>query len=107
MVVLMATIPVRLKIDAARVVEALQEAGEKLEGVEGGVVLDFSSVPRIDTSALRAMEEFVDIADQKGIKVGLRGISVNVYKVLKLVRLASRFSFVTDTRNGLATMCRQ
>lgn len=90
----MATIPVWLKIDEARVVEALQGAGEKLESVEGEVVLDFSSVRRIDTSALRAMDEFVDIAEQKGIKVGLRGVSVDVYKVLKLVRLASRFSFV-------------
>lgn len=90
----MAMIAVWLKIDEARVVGALQEAGEKLEGVEGEVVLDFSSVPRIDSSAIRAMDEFVDIADRKGIKIGLHGLGVDVYKVLKLVRLASRFSFV-------------
>ena len=94
MVARMAMIAVWLKIDEARVVAALQEAGEKLESAEGEVVLDFSSVRQVDTNSLRAMKEFVDIADQKAIKAGLRGVSVDVYKVLKLVRLTSRFSFV-------------
>ena len=40
------------------------------------------------------MEEFAGIADEKGVKVALRGVNVHVYKVLKLVKLASRFSFV-------------
>jgi len=95
MVVRMAMIAVWLKIDEERVVQALQEAGEKLDSVEGEVVLDFSSVRRIDPSALRAMEEFAGIADDKGVKVVLRGVNVGVYKVLKLVKLASRFSFVS------------
>jgi anti-anti-sigma regulatory factor len=80
-------------IDEERVVQALLEVRGKLDGVEGGVVLDFSSVRRIDSSALRVMEEFAGIADGKGVKVQLYGISVDVYKVLKLVKLASRFSF--------------
>ena len=50
----MAMIAVWLKIDEERVVQALQEAGEKLDSVEGEVTLDFSSVRRIDPSALRA-----------------------------------------------------
>ena len=95
MVARMAMIAVWLKIDEERVVQALQEAGEKLDRVEGEVVLDFSSVRRIDASALRAMEEFVGIADDKGVNVALRGVNVGVYKVLKLVKLASRFSFVS------------
>jgi anti-anti-sigma regulatory factor len=95
MVARMAMIAVWLKIDEERVVQALQEAGEKLDRVEGEVVLDFSSVRRIDASAIRAMEEFVGIADDKGVKVALRGVNVGVYKVLKLVKLASRFSFVS------------
>jgi anti-anti-sigma regulatory factor len=94
MVVLMAMIAVWLKIDEERVVPALQEAGEKLDSVEGEMVLDFSSVYRIDPSALRAMEGFVGIADNKGVKIVLRGVNVDVYKVLKLVKLARRFSFV-------------
>jgi anti-anti-sigma regulatory factor len=90
----MAVIAVWLKIDEERVVQALQEAEERLDSVEGELALDFSSVRRIDSNALRAMEEFADIADTNGVKVVLRGVDVSVYKVLKLVNLASRFSFV-------------
>ncbi len=88
-------IAVWVKIDEERVVQALQEAEEKLDSVEGEVALDFSSVRRIDPAALGALEVFVDIADDKGVKVLLRGVNVGVYKVLKLVKLASRFSFVS------------
>ena len=90
----MAMIAVFLKIDEERVVQALQEAGENLDGTQGEVVLDFSSVRRIDSSALEAMEDFAGIADEKGVKVVLRGVNVDVYKVLKLVKLTRRFSFV-------------
>ena len=90
----MAMIAVWLKIDEERIVQALQEAGEKLDSVEGEVALDFSSVRRIDPRAIRALEELAGIADDKGVKVVLRGVNVGVYKVLKLVKLGSRFSFV-------------
>ena len=66
-----------------------------LDSAEGDVVLDFSSVRRIDPSALRAMEELAGIADDKAVKVVLRGVNVDIYKVLKLVKLTSRFSFLT------------
>ncbi|MGD0508394.1 MAG: STAS domain-containing protein [Terriglobales bacterium] len=91
----MAMIAVWLKIDEDRVVQALQEVGEKLDSVGDEVVLDFSSVHRIDSSALRAIEEFAGMADDNGVKVVLRGVNVGVYKVLKLVKLGSRFSFVS------------
>jgi anti-anti-sigma regulatory factor len=90
----MAMIAVILNIDETRMVSALREAGEKLEDTEGEAVLDFSSVRRIDSSALRAMEELARIADEKSVKVALRGVNVDVYKVLKLVKLTRRFSFV-------------
>ena len=44
----MATIAVWLKVEEERVVQALQEASEKLDGIEGEVTLDFSAVRRID-----------------------------------------------------------
>jgi len=88
-------IAVWLKIDEKRIVQALQEAGEKLDSVESEVVLDLSSVRRIDPSAIGAMEEFAGIADDKGVKVVLRGVNVGVYKVLKLVKFGSRFWFVS------------
>jgi anti-anti-sigma regulatory factor len=90
----MAMIAVWLKIDEERVVQELQEAAEKLDNAEDEVVLDFSSVRRIDPSVLRAMEEFAGKADNQGVKVVLRGVNVDVYKVLTLVNLTSRFSFV-------------
>src|SRR5512135_2920746 len=101
MVVAMAMIAVWLKIDEERVAQALQEAGDKLDSVEGEAVLDFSFVHRVDPSALRAMEEFASRADDKGVKVVLRGVHVDVYKVLKLVKLARRFSFVSSDARSL------
>jgi anti-anti-sigma regulatory factor len=94
MAVRMAMIAVFLNIDEERVVLNLQEAGGNLDCTQGEAVLDFSSVRRIDSSALQAIEEFARIADDKAVKVVLRGVSVDVYKVLKLVKLAHRFSFV-------------
>ena len=90
----MATIAVFLNIDEERIVPALQEAGGNLDCAQGEAVLDFSSVRRIDSSGLRALEEFARIADEKAVKVVLRGVNVDVYKVLKLVKLTQRFSFL-------------
>ena len=84
----MAVITVWIKINEERVVEGLQDSAE------GEVVVDFSSVRRINPSAIRALEGFADAADGKGVKVVLRGVNVDVYKVLKLVKLGSRLSFV-------------
>jgi anti-anti-sigma regulatory factor len=84
-----------LKIDAEHLVAGLQQACENLDSAEHEVALDFSSVCRIDPSALRVMERLASIADDKSVKVVLRGVSVDVYKVLKLVKLAPRFSFLT------------
>jgi anti-anti-sigma regulatory factor len=90
----METIAMWLEIDEQNFRRALQEAGEKLASIQDEIVLDFSSVLRIDPCSLRAMEEFTSMAADKGVKVVLRGVNVGVYKVLKLVRLASRFSFL-------------
>ena len=91
----MITIPVGLDFDEQSVAHALQEARTKLDNAEGDLCLDFSSVRRIDSSALKAMEKLADIADGKAVRVVLRGVNVNIYKVLKLGKLTSRFSFLT------------
>jgi anti-anti-sigma regulatory factor len=92
-----------LVIDEQCVVPALQEAGEKLDGAVGEVVLDFVSVRRIDSSALRAIEEFASKADRKGKKVALCGVSIDIYKVLKLVKHTPRFTFAAWDRDRGAT----
>ena len=83
-----------IEIDGERVVQDLQAIRETLDTAHGDVVLDFSSVRRIDPSALRAMEELAGLANGKAVKVVLRGVNVDIYKVLKLVKLTSRFSFL-------------
>lgn len=90
----MAAIAVWTKIEEESAVEALREAGDKLDAANGDITLDFASVHQIDASMVRAMEELADRADVKGVRVALRGINVDVYKVLKLVKLSSRFVFV-------------
>ena len=92
-------IPERLELDGERVVQALQEAGASLDGADGEVVLDFSSVRRIDTSVLSEMGKLADVADAKAVRVVLRGVNIDIYKVLKLVKLAPRFSFLAEMRN--------
>ena len=90
----MATNGCLLRIDGNGVVQALQQVLERLnlETDEGELVLDFSSVRRIDPSALRALEDLAGAANGEG-RVVLSGVSVDVYKVLKLMQLAPRFSF--------------
>jgi anti-anti-sigma regulatory factor len=83
-----------LKVEEDRVAQSLQEAQATLGSTEAELVLDFSAVRRVDPSALRAMEELAGAADAKPVKVALRGVNVDVYKVLKLARLSSRFSIV-------------
>jgi len=82
------------EIDGERVLQGLQAARETLDSAQRDVVLDFSSVRRIDPNALLAMEKLAGLADGKAVKVVLRGVNVDIYKVLKLVKLTSRFSFL-------------
>jgi anti-anti-sigma regulatory factor len=89
----MATITGCVKIDRERMVDDLQEIGDCLDRADSEVVLDFSSVRRIDPSALRALESLAGIAGENGVTLELRDVSVDVYKVLKLAKLAPRFRF--------------
>ncbi len=90
----MALIAVWLKVDQDCVVQALEEARAKLDGSDGEVVIDFSSLRRVDPAALHALQELASVAEEKSVKLVLRGVNVEVYKVLKLMKLASRFSFL-------------
>jgi len=93
MVESMSTTQVFLDIEEKRVVATLQEVAEGLDESQGETVLDFSSVRRIDSKTLQALEDLARVADQKGVKIVLRGVKVDVYKVLKLVKLTQRFFF--------------
>lgn len=73
---------------------AVRDFEEKIAARDGGeVVLDFSAVRRVDASALKAVERVAGLAGEKGVKVAIRGVNVDVYKVLKLMKLTSKFRF--------------
>ncbi len=91
----MAISAVWIRIDGERVAEALQEVRGKLDSADGEVVLDFSAVRRIDSRVLHAMEELSSTASDKAARIVLRGVNVDIYKVLKLAKVAPRFSFLS------------
>ena len=73
----------------------IQEALERVTGAEHELVLDFSAVRRIDTAALAALQQLAAQARERSVTVALRGVDVDVYKVLKLLAVAGQFSFLT------------
>jgi len=91
----MATISEWIKVDGEHVARELQESCETLHAANGEVVLDLSAVRRIDPAAISGFDKLAARADEKGVKVVLRGVNVEIYKVLKLVKLAPRFSFIS------------
>jgi anti-anti-sigma regulatory factor len=88
------TIAVLRKVDNESVASILREVEKSLKRAQGELVIDFSSVARLDGVALSSLAEFASKADTASVKVVLRGVNVDVFKVLVLMKLNSRFSFV-------------
>jgi len=84
---------VLLKVDPERVADSLLELQAQIAAGNVESVLDFSSVSRIDAKAVQSLEALAGLADAKAARIELRGVNVEIYKVLKLVKLAPRFSF--------------
>lgn len=98
----MASIAGWVRIEGERLVDSLKETANWVDGANRELVLDFSSVQRIYPSALRALEELAGIADEKAVTLELRDVSVDVYKVLKLAKLAPRFLFgIRDAHSSI------
>ena len=91
----MTTNSVRIQVDPKHTQAFRDEAIERLTRADGEVVLDFSSVKQIDTDGVRALEELVGLAEEKSVKLVLRAVNINVYRVLKLLKLAQRFTVLT------------
>ena len=90
----MTTNPACIQVDPARMDQSLgQESLDALTGT-GELILDFSSVPRIDVSAVKELDELARRAGAKSVSIALRAVAPDVYKVLKLARLSSLFSFL-------------
>lgn len=90
----MAASPLLTEMKPERLAESLSEARKKLDAVDGEMILDFSEVRRVDSEILSAIMDLAAAAEEKKTKLILRGVNVDVYKVLKLMKLASRFSYV-------------
>ncbi len=89
----MSSVAVIHKIDPNRLAEGLQEALVSLNDSAPELVLDFSDVQRVKPDALKELESLAKRAEEKSVRPVLRGVNVDVYKVLKLARLTSRFTF--------------
>jgi len=66
---------------------------ECLRTTGGELTLDFASSPRIEADVLSALESLAEQAREGQVGIVLTGVSVGVYRVLKLVKLDSRFSY--------------
>ena len=71
----------------------IDDAVQKIKGGEQEVILDFSAVPRIDGTVVRALEDLAGLADERSARVVLRSVNVDIYRVLKQLKLTERFTF--------------
>jgi len=88
----MGEVSMLLKIAEQQAAADLQAAEEKLNEA-GELAIDFSQVRRLDAKGVQALVELARKADEKAVKLVLHGVDVDVYKVLKLVKIDSRLSF--------------
>jgi anti-anti-sigma regulatory factor len=86
--------PFSFVVDGERVTEGLQDVCKNLDKAGPEALLDFFFVQGIDQNGLRALDNLAIAADDKKVKVILRGVNVEIYKVMKLARLTERFSFL-------------
>jgi len=83
-----------VKIDGEHAVRTLGEIREKLNGDQGEIVLDFSCIRQITPPAVQALEDLATATDHSPVRIVLHRVNVDVYKVLKLMKLAPRFSYL-------------
>jgi len=90
----MATISMTPTLERDAIAQAVHNCREQVDNAGGEPTLDLSSLRRIDSTLLKAMEELAAAAGRKNTMVALQGVNIGVYKVLKLMKLASRFTFL-------------
>jgi len=92
----MTTNPLWITLEPDGAIHALrQQAVERLGCCAGELVLDCASLPRIDSSMAGAFENLANLAAQASVKVLLRAVNIDVYRVLALLNLTERFSFIS------------
>ena len=81
-------------IDEEHLTQQVNEIREKLPTEGPEVLLDFFLAQSLDPAGIQALEQLAWAADLESAKIVLRGVNVEMYKVLKLAGLSDRFSFV-------------
>jgi anti-anti-sigma regulatory factor len=76
---------------------SLDDALANLDKAGDEAVLDFRAIRRVDTAALASLVKLAKLSAERPVRVVLQGVNVDVYKVLKLVRLAPCFTFTNNT----------
>ncbi len=81
-------------INEEHIAQQLNDIREKLPTEGPEVLLDFFLAQAFDPASIRALEELAGAADSVNTRMVLRGVNVEMYKVLKLAGLSDRFSFI-------------
>ncbi len=89
----MATNTVSPQIDGQQGASSIQDVIRLWNPENRELRLDFSGVQRIGPEVLRLLEALAAKAANPPVKVVLSGVNVDIYRVLKLAGLASRFGF--------------
>jgi anti-anti-sigma regulatory factor len=81
-------------IEAEHVALQVDDIRAKLATEGPEILLDFFLAQILDPPGIQALEELAAAAHVMDVKVMLRGVNVEMYKVLKLAGLADRFGFL-------------
>jgi anti-anti-sigma regulatory factor len=71
----------------------IQAAIDRLDGTQEEIVLDLSGLRRVDSTTLARLEQLSVKAKEHSVRIRVRGASIEIYKVLKLVAVAPGFSY--------------
>lgn len=84
------------RVDPADIARSLRDARPALDALaDGELLLDFSTVRRIDPAGVRALGELATAVAGRDVRLTARAVAVGVYKVFKLSGLADRLSFMS------------
>ncbi len=81
-------------VNGERVAETMNELCGNLTANSGELLLDFFFVQTLDPAAIKGLEDLSGIAEVMKVKIILRGVNVEVYKVLKLSDLTDKLLFI-------------
>lgn len=79
--------------DSNQISTLVREAGNNLASGSGDVILDLTSVHRLDSTSLGRLLEFAKSAEEHHRRTLLRSVDPQVYKALKLLKATHSFVF--------------